>query len=158
MVLYFRMTPREQHGLVHAAACPGRSYPFTIDARLRRQPRKCGIDVTWPFLVDDRLALLERRESLTIALPEAAVVHGDHVVAALGRPARKGGPRLPIAIALMQEDDPRSGLAGGVIRCLQLCSVGGGEGYVRGRWRLRGRLCAGDPADGEYQNRAKMTL
>jgi hypothetical protein len=76
---YFWMTPREQHGLVHAAARAGCPYPFTIDARLRRQPGKGCIDVTWPFLVDDRWALLERRESLTIALPEAAVIHGDRV-------------------------------------------------------------------------------
>src|SRR4029078_6330856 len=92
-----------------ATAAAGRE-PGAVDRRLRRQPVVRGVDI--------RVDFLHGQTASTGALTEAPRVEGQDMKCDADPVWRQTIPHLAIAVALVEQDDPGTGLPGGEVAAL----------------------------------------
>ena len=132
--LDLRMAARQQHRLIDAATRPRDADAILVDTGLRQEPGERCVDVAGPLFGNHRLLRLEVVETLPFALAKAPVVKSHHVIAARGGRLREPRPGAAIAVALVQEHEPGTRLARGVIAALQRCAVRRLQGHGRHGW------------------------
>src|SRR5271166_5402900 len=120
------MTPRGLYGIVHATTRPAHADYIARDTWLRDQILKGSVNVSGPFLRLHLGVFLGRQlvKCLATAFAEAAQIKGEHVDPRGCQLTGQVVPYLALPVALVQQQNTRTGLGCCEVGCFEKSTVG----------------------------------